>query len=145
MYRDDMSKESKPRTRLPEGDRAVTVAAMVEKTSKQGNRMFVTTLWDNVTKDEMDVFLIAEQGKRWMLKQLLMAVGIKADTDGVVEWDVAAVIGKVVIAKVEHYQEPWINREGVEVMQDKAKVKSFVAHTGNPGNVGKPEDISWDE
>lgn len=144
-FKDDMSEEKKPSKLLPAGDRRVRIAAMVQKVSKAGNNMFVATLFDEETKNEMDVFLVAEKGKRWFLKMLLSAVGIEPDDKGVFEWDTDDVVGKEVIAKVEHYTEPWINREGNEVHVNKAKVTEFLEATINPDGVKKAEDIAWQE
>jgi hypothetical protein len=144
-YSDDMKDEKKPSKLLPAGDRVVRIAAMVEKISKAGNKMFVATLFDEQTKNEMDVFLVAEKGKRWFLKMLLSAVGIEPNDDGVFEWDTDDVVGKSVVARVEHFTEPWVNREGNEVQINKAKVTEFIEHTGNPDNAKTPSDVAWEE
>lgn len=144
-FKDDMSEEKKPSKLLPAGDRRVRIAAMVQRVSKAGNNMFVATLFDEETKNEMDVFLVAEKGKRWFLKMLLSAVGIEADENGVFEWDTDDVVGKEVIAKVEHYTEPWINREGNEVQVNKAKVTEFLEATINPGGITSADALKFDE
>jgi len=140
-YSDDMSQEKKPSSILPEGQRVVRITEMIETTSKAGNRMFQTVLEDVKTLSSMTVFLVAEPKKRWMLKSLLTACNVPAGADGVYSWDVEDVIGKSVIANVEHYTEPWINREGKEVMLNKAKVTEFIGGEISPAG----EVVAWKE
>jgi len=112
---------------VAEGQREVLVLEMIEGKSKtSNNRMFTVTLQDVETKAEMLAWLVAEPKKRWMLKSLLSAIGIEAGQDGVYEWSVEDVIGKQAIAIVGHVQEPWINRDGVEVTSTKAKISEFI-------------------
>lgn len=125
-YKDDFSQEKKPFSLFPEGEREVRVTEMIASTSKAGNRMFTVSLEDIKTRATMQVWLIAEPKKRWMLKSLLTAVGVKGGEDGTYEYDTTDVIGKKVIAIISHVKEPWINREGVEVMTTKAKVSEFL-------------------
>lgn len=126
-YQDDMSNEKKPSSLLPEGLRTVRVIEMIAGLSKAGNKQFVTTIEDTKTRDSMQVWLVNEPKKRWLLKSLLVAVKAPAGQDGVYDWSVTDVLNKSVIAKVVHYQEPWINKEGVEVLINKAKVSEFLA------------------
>ncbi len=126
-YQDNMSEEKRPPSLLPEGLRLVRVTEMIKGKSKSsGNDMFTTTIEDIKTKKSMQVYLVAVPKKRWMLKSLLGAVGIPASADGVYDWSTTDVIGKTVIASIEHYQEPWINTDGQNVMQDKCKVTEFL-------------------
>lgn len=125
-YQDNMSEEKRPPVVLPEGLRLVRVTEMVKGTSKNGNKMFTTTIEDIKTRKSMQVWLVAEPKKRWMLKSLLGAVGLPASADGIYDWSTTDVIGKTVIACVEHYQEPWTNTDGKEIMQTKCKVTEFL-------------------
>lgn len=143
-YKDDLSAEKKPFSLMPAGHRQVIVLEMIDGKSKSGNNMFTVTLEDIDTKSEMLVWLVSEPKKRWMLKSLLSAVGIAAGQDGVYDWSKSDVIGKQVTAIVEHYQEPWINREGKEVTSTKAKVTEFIGADLTP----KPElhngkEVQW--
>lgn len=140
-YRDNMADEKKPSSLLPEGARLVRVTEMIETVSKNGNKMFTTTLEDVKTRTSMQVWLIAEPKKRWMLKSLLSACEVGASADGVYEWSTEDVIGKTVIAMIQHFQEPWINREGTEVMTNKAKVSEFLTPDKNAAG----ENVSWEE
>lgn len=142
-YKDDMTAEKKPSAMFPEGHRQVRVLEMMEGTSKSGNRMFITTLEDVKTKANMTVYLVAEPKKRWMLKSLLSAVAVPAGADGIYDWSTTDVIGQVATAIIEHYQEPWINREGIEVMANKSKVTEFLS--ADKAEVISEEDIAWDE
>lgn len=145
-YRDDMKDERKGKALLPAGDRNCLIVSMEDKVSKAMNRMFVVTLRDIETNIEMDIFLVAEKGKRWMLKAFLSALGITPDAEGIFEYDPDLLVGKAIIAKVDHYTEPWINREGVEVQLNKAKVTEFMpSTTTNPGGVTSPNQVQWEE
>lgn len=125
-YKDDMSQEKKPAGLLPEGERLVRVTEMIASVSKGGNKMFTTTIEDIKTKKTMQVWLLNEPKKRWMLKSLLNACNVAGGKDGVYEWNTLDVIGKTVVAMVEHYKEDWINKEGVTVKLDKARVSDFL-------------------
>ncbi len=140
-YQDNMADEKKPASLLPEGLRLVRVTEMIEEVSKKGNKMFVATLEDVKTRKTMPVWLIAEPKKRWMLKNLLACCEVGASADGVYDWSTTDVIGKTVVANVEHYQEPWINRDGVEVMTNKAKVTEFLT----PEKDAASESVAWKE
>ena len=135
-YQHDMKDEKAPAQLLPEGARLVRVTEMIEGVSKKGNQMFTTTLEDVKTHKSMPVWLVGEKGKRWMLKQLLTACELPAGQDGVYDWSVKDVIGKSVIAMIEHVEEEWVNREGETVKTPKAKVTEFIQPekdaTGSP-------------
>lgn len=126
-YKDDMSAERKPAGMLPAGERVVRVTDLEETTSKAGNKMFIATLEDVETSDSQKVYLVNEPKKRWMLKALLDACKAPKDASGVFDWSPEDVLGKKVSCMVVHYQEPWINRDGNEVMLNKANVKEFFA------------------
>lgn len=131
-YNMEMGNEKMPNKQLPAGNRTVTVVSMAEEKSKAGNMMFVTRLKDNQTGVESNVYLVAEKGKRWLLKQLLTAVGIQQDNDGNFIWDIPDVVGKTAMAVVEQSPEKWINREGEEIESMKSRVVEFM-------------EASWDE
>jgi len=133
-YEMNMKNERKPSKLIPAGEREFKVIVMEEKKSKAGNMMFVTTIEDNETKGTMDVYLIAEEGKRWMLKNLLSCVNVSAAKDGVYKFDIKDVVGQRVRAIIEHVEEEWINREGQTIKSPKAKLLEFI-----------PTNIAWDE
>lgn len=141
-YQDDMKDEKKPATILPEGLRLVRVTEMLSGVSKAGNKQFVTTIEDIKTRESMQVWLVAEPKKRWLLKSLLAAVGAPASADGVYDWSTTDVIGKVVVAQVKHFKEPWVNREGNEVLLDKCKVSEFLVPDAN---VQTATNNNWEE
>jgi hypothetical protein len=100
---------------MPDGWHAFEVVRMDEKRSKQGNEMFVAKV---VSAEDAgigtDVYLVAEKGKRWFLKQLLSAVGIEPDEEGNMSWDLSDVEGHTVLGKVEHKKEDdWTDRNNV--------------------------------
>ena len=143
-YKDNLSGEKKPFSLMPEGHRQVIVTEMIEGKSKSGNNMFTVTLEDIKTKSEMLVWLVSEPKKRWMLKSLLSAVEIPAGADGVYDWSKSDVIGKQVTAIVEHYTEPWINREGKEVTSTKAKVTEFIqADLTTEPELHNGKEVQW--
>lgn len=141
-FRDDMSEEKKPASLLPEGLRGVRITEMIKGISKAGNNQFVTTVEDCQTRESMQVWLVAEPKKRWMLKSLLVAVKAPAGADGIYDWSLSDVIGKKVIANIKHYSEPWINKEGNEIMLPKCKVSEFLEFEEEKIN---GQDIAWDE
>ena len=126
-YKHNMKNEKPPRQVLPEGWREFTVSSIQESTSKAGNEMFIVSLSDKETKAAIDVYCIATEGKRWMLKSLLTALGVAAGQDGVYDWDADEVIGKVVLGKVKNEDEEWIDREGEKRTTQKSKIVEFKA------------------
>lgn len=144
-YQDNMSAEKKPADILPEGHRLVRTTEMILGTSKNGNKMFTTTIEDVKTRKTMQVWLVAEPKKRWMLKSLLAACDLPASKDGVYDWSTTDVIGKPVIAIVNHIKEPWINKEGVEVQLDKCKVSEFLIPTRKADGTIVEDDVQWEE
>lgn len=118
----DMSGEKEKGELLPEGWRKFSITGCEEKTSKAGNMMFVITLTDLEKNQTEDVYAIATAGKRWFLKSILKACSVPASADGVYDWDIADIIDKTILGKVEHIDESWINREGDTVTSKKAKI-----------------------
>ena len=137
----DMSNEKRPPVLLPEGARLVRITEMIFGKSKAGNDMFTGTIEDTKTHKSMQVWMIAEPKKRWLLKSLLTACEVPAGSDGVYGWDTKDVIGKSVIAMIEHEEVPWINKEGIEVKQTKAKVTEFIQPEHD--TTGAP--IAWED
>ena len=137
----NMSEERRPPSILQEGARLVRIAEMIFGTSKNGNEMYTVTIEDTKTHKSMQVWLVATPKKRWRLKSLLAACEVPASEDGVYSFETKDIIGKSVIAMIEHVTEPWTNREGVEVMQTKAKVTEFIQPEKDAG--GAP--CAWEE
>ena len=114
-YQMDMNGEDKVNFEMPDGWHAFEIVKIENTVSKQGNEMFVAKV---VSADDAgigtDVYLIAEKGKRWFLKQLLKACDCPAGEDGVYDWSEEDVEGRTVEDRVEHQQESeWIDRKGV--------------------------------
>lgn len=128
-YKDNMSDERKPSGMLPEGERKVRITDLEETVSKSGNNMFIATVEDIETSASQKVYLVNEPKKRWMLKSVLDACNAPKDASGAFDWGPEDVLGKEIACMVVHYQEPWINREGKEVMLNKANVKDFFPST----------------
>jgi len=124
-YSMDMNGEDKVIFEMEDGWHDFEVATIREEKSKQGNEMFVAKL---VSADNVgigtDVYLIAEKGKRWFLKQLLKACDCPAGEDGVYDWSEEDIEGHTVSGRVEHQQEDdWIDRKGVT---QKGKLKARI-------------------
>ena len=137
----NMSEERRPPSILQEGARLVRITEMIFGTSKNGNEMYTVSIEDTKTHKSMQVWLVATPKKRWMLKSLLSACEVPASQDGVYSFETKDIIGKSVIAMIEHVTEPWTNREGVEVMQTKAKVTEFIQPEKDAG--GAP--CAWED
>lgn len=125
--RDDMSEEHAPRPVLAEGWREFVVIDAKETISKAGNEMAVVICQDKETGGSLEVYCVATKGKRWLLKSLLDAAGIKKDEKGVYEWEVSDLIETEVLGKVKNEDEPWVNREGETVTTTKSKIVEFKA------------------
>ena len=123
-YDMDMSGESEKRL-IPEGWYEFKIADIGEQTRKAGNPMFkvVCELADGT--GSIEVYCIATEGKRWLLKQLLSACGIKPDAEGKFKWDISDVDGSMVHARVEHESEDWIDRQGKTRTSVKSKISEF--------------------
>lgn len=133
-YSMNMNEERPPQVLLKEGYREFTIVAAREQKSKAGNEMFVATFKDIETQDQIDVYLVATPGKRWVLKTLLNGLGIKKDESGAYNFELSDLVGKNVQGLVKNQNEEWINREGNTVNTLKSKVTEF-----------SPSQIAWDE
>lgn len=111
-YDMDMQGEDKVEFELPDGWHDFEIVKLEEKTSKSGNLMFVAKVVSTINPGiGTDVYLVAEKGKRWFLKQLLKACGCEEDGEGHYLWDISDIEGKTVKGRVEHKQEDdWIDR-----------------------------------
>ena len=136
-YNMNMNDEKAPTRKklLPEGDRQFKIISAREQTSKSGNKMIVFGIKDKETGYEEETYAVAEPKKRWFLKSILNAVGCKGGDDGNYIWDFKDVVGKDFIGTIEHEDNNYINREGIEV---KAKQHRIV-------EVLTMEEVAWDE
>ena len=114
-YQHDMNGEDKAMFEMSDGWHDFEVVKVEEKTSKQGNQMFLVKVVSvNDYSIGTDVYLVAEKGKRWFLKQLLKACDCPAGEDGIYDWSEEDVEGHTIQGRVEHQQDKdWIDREGV--------------------------------
>ena len=131
-YKHDMKSEKPPKQVLPEGWRNFKIADVQETVSKAGNEMFIVSLADEETGGNIEVYCVATPGKRWMLKSLLTAAGVKAGEDGVYDWEIDQVIDKVVSGKVKNEDEEWIDREGEKRVTTKSKIEEFKTAEARP-------------
>lgn len=129
-YQLDMNGEDKVIFEMPDGWHDFEIVQLQEQTSKQRNQMFVAKI---VSVENAgigtDVYLIAEKGKRWFLKQLLKACGCPASEDGVYDFSEEDVEGHTVQGRVDHQQEAdWIDRNNVtQKGKMKARIVEFKA------------------
>ena len=126
-YSMDMSGESK-KSLFPEGERELEIIGCVDTISKKNNNMFQFTVRDVETGAEDDrIYAISQKGRRWFLKEILAACKVAASKDGVYDWDISDVIGKIVTATVKHYDNKYINRDNQEVSATKQRITDFKA------------------
>lgn len=136
QYAMDMKEEKKPNRQntFPDGWHTWKIVSITQQKSKAGNEMFLATLEEHGTGLDLAVYLVAEKGKRWMLKSLLASAGVHPDAEGVFNWDESDIIGKLVSGLIKNEPETWIDREGKEKTTMKSRIIEF-----------KPEEnISWD-
>jgi len=129
-YSMDMSGEIE-KTLIPEGWYEFTIVEMTEETSKKGNAMFkvVCELVDG--GGAIDVYCVAEKGKRWKLKQLLKACGILPDADANFNWDIPDIKDSKIHGRVAHESDDWIDRDG----KTRTSVKSVIAEFRSIGDM----------
>ena len=127
MYHNDLRNEkgSGRKVVLTPGWHTFEVVGIEEKTSKAGNPMFVAELAEDKTMHTINVFMVATEGKAWMLKQFLTAVNAPVDEEGVFTWDVANVMGKRLEGFVENEPNDWIDRDGKTQTSHQSKVMEF--------------------
>jgi hypothetical protein len=125
-YKHDMSREKEPNKVLDPGWYDWEIVKVEEKTSKSGNQMFVVSIALSADPQTgMDVYCVAEEGKRWFLKQLLKASEVPILEDGSFDWSEEDLEGKNIQGRVENNQETWIDRQGAERTTTKSKVVEF--------------------
>jgi DNA-binding PadR family transcriptional regulator len=131
----DFSEEKEPTRRvlLDEGWREFKILSVEDTTSKAGNHMFIFTVLDIETDSEDKIYAVAEKGKRWFLKSLLSAVGIK-DNEGEFTWDIPDVVDQKFQGEVRHEDNEWVNREGETIKSKQHRIVSV-----------KASGVAWDE
>lgn len=125
-YNMDMTQETEPNKVFDEGWHSWEIVKIEEQTSKQGNQMFKISLAlaDN-PQEGLTVYAVAEQGKRWFLKQLLKACDCSLDESGNFDWSEEDLEGKTIDGRVENAKETWIDRDNKERETLKSKVVEF--------------------
>ena len=125
-YSMDMTQEKSPMKLIPEGWANFEIVKVEEQVSKAGNQMFKISfvLADDPTSG-IDIYAIAEPGKRWFLKSLLEVCDCPASADGIYDWSPEDIEGKTIQANVTHQIETWIDRDGNERKTPKAKIVEF--------------------
>ena len=137
----DMSGESMPKVLLPKGWRKFKIESGDEQTSKKGNPMFKFVFIDLETESAHEVYAVSTQGKRWFLKQILTACDVEAGQDGVYEWDLLDVIGMVVLGRVEHEPNEWIDRQGKKRIEMQGKIAEVKGDGEIPSPVSEIPEV----
>lgn len=123
----DMSKEKEPTGSVlfDEGWHEWEIVNIEGKTSKSGNEMFVIKLAEGKTMGVINVYAVAVEEKRWLLKQFLGACGIAPSEEGYYDWDSDNLIGRMVQGFVENEPNDYIDREGVERKSTRSQIRKF--------------------
>lgn len=129
----DMSKEKAPREVFLTGRQRLQILSMEDTTSSKGNRMFVVEFLCIGNGATDTFYLIAEQGKRWLLKSLIEAVGVyQKDDFGIYTFDPEKIVNKEVDGEVVNYDEDWVNPEGNTVKLKKNRITKFYPVEATP-------------
>lgn len=125
-YNHDMSGEKEPNKVLDPGWYDWEIVRVEEQTSKSGNLMFkVSVALAADPQTGMDVYCVAEEGKRWFLKQLLKACDCPQDENGHYDWSEEDIESRTIQGRVENNQETWIDRNNAERTTTKSKIVEF--------------------
>ena len=137
-YNMNMNSEKRPNVKrlLDEGWRTFRINSGEAKVSKSGNDMFVVNITDIKTGYSEDIYLVATEGKRWLLKEILVACGIPKDTEGNYTWDIPDIINKEIVGLVEHEPNEYINRNGDTVKTTVHRINKFDIVSNQ---------VAWDE
>jgi len=117
---------------VPEGEQILiirSVTLVTEEESGSGKPYFKWELESKIGFIPIDTITTLIKGKRWLLKQLLSACGIKAkedDPDKKYDFTEENVLKKEVMAFIKHNNEnSFIGKEGNKITIPKAEVKRF--------------------
>ena len=122
----DMTQEIEPNKVFEEGWHDWEVVKVEEQTSQAGNQMFKISLaLADKPSEGIAVYAVAEQGKRWFLKQLLRACDCAAGEDGIYDWSEEDIEGQAVSGRIENAKETWVDREGKIRETLKSKIVEF--------------------
>lgn len=114
-------------TELPDGDHVAeikNVRLVDEEESGSGNPYF---LWTLGTKEgDLDVRTTLIKGKRWLLKQMLLACGIESkddDPEKKYAFSPENVIEKTIIIQIKNKPNSYTNKDGEKVENTKSEVR----------------------
>lgn len=128
-YRNDLRNEKAPTKKhlFSVGWHTWEVSKIQETTFKSGNKGFIAELVDDEELKTIDVYMVSTEGKAWFLQQFLTAANAPQDKDGIFDWSEKDVIGKKILGYIEHEDNPWIDRQGVEHKDKQSKLLEFKA------------------
>ena len=123
----DMSneKEMVDHSLFPEGWRFLRVKNVVESKSKAGNNQLVWTVEDTEEKTQDIIYTVSEQGKRWALKNMLFACGVKIEDGEKYIFELEDLENKIIMGLNKHVPNEFINRQGETIKGKQNKFKSF--------------------
>lgn len=126
-YSMSMGNENRPNVKilLEKGWRTFKVNSCEAKLSKSGNEMFVVNITDKDTSYAENIYLVATEGKRWLLKEFLTACGIIADAEGKYNWDIKDILEKEISGFVDHEPNEYINRNGDTIKTTIHRINKF--------------------
>jgi hypothetical protein len=148
MYSYNLENEKAPSKKilLNQGPRILTIIGGNEAISKKGNNMFVFEMEELETKHVEKVYCILEEGKRWVLKQILDSINVQKDSSGNYSWDLESIIGKKLLGVVIHEDTEFINRDGNTIKTKRHKIIEFKKYTPNqtaPGSIEQLDEAQW--
>lgn len=130
----DMSKEGKGKL-LKKGWRRFEIIDCRKSISRAGNEQFIITMSDCETYQTIDVYVLAVEGKRWFLRNILQACQIPSENDKYT-WGEADILGKIIDGRVENITEKFVNQFG----QEKEGTNSKVIEVRIPDAVKETDD-----
>ena len=143
----DMSKEKAMTELFNDGEQKLKILSMEEGTSKAGNSQFLTEIMCLSNGATGIFYLVAVEGKRWLLKSLLEATGAyEKDGDNNYTFDTDDIIGKVVGGQVVNVDEEYYDNYGEKKIIKKSKIKKFFAieeQTTESSSVANDDEIPF--
>jgi hypothetical protein len=132
----DMSQEKEmvQRELMPAGERKLKIINVEEKTSKAGNAMLEWTVIDTSTGAGDVICTVAVQGKRWAMKNMLDACGVKVANGEIYNFELCDLKDKIIIGVNKPFEDKYIDRKGEAKKQMKNKFTTFMPYLKKEGD-----------
>ena len=101
------------------------ITDIVSETSSKGNPMFVMTIEEPNSGSVDKVYMVDVKGKRFMLKQLLAACGVKEDENGNVEWSEEDIVGQSIECRNVPEENEFTRKDGTTVKELRNKIQGI--------------------